>query len=70
MAKVYYIPSEAFVAYLQTHFPNYGSVQKLLTALEKTKRLDRALLRAVSFQVKLECGDCDYLMAGSHRWEK
>lgn len=61
---VYRVPAEAYLAYLQTHFPNYPSVQRLLK-----NPTDPELLRAASYQVRLERGDADYLMAGKHRWE-
>jgi hypothetical protein len=63
--RVYQVPAELYLAYLQTHFPNYPSVQRLL----QSDQLDPELLRTVSYQVRLERGDADYMMAGKHRWE-
>lgn len=37
-------------------------------ALEKEEPLTVDILRAVSYQVQLECGDGDYLDSGKHRW--
>jgi hypothetical protein len=64
-------PSEAFLAYLGTHFPNYSSVQRLLQAVETDEPPENfpALYRAVSYQVQLEVGDLQYIIAGRHHWE-
>ena len=62
---VYWVSAAVYAAYLKTHFPNYPAVQRLL----QLGRLDHQLLRTISYQIRFERGDADYIMAGKHLWQ-